>query len=259
MEVVENQRRDLLLNNRSLLRLYQLYYPQITSLEELAIQPVLPQEDVFLRLSVLPVQVSIDYFGIILPSNQWYIENFVENYVRDNLAYYAKILTRGQVQVRSIEDLAILAEQGEVFLQNYLLELKDTEMLQILRVMVPFRSKPDQLTNTYQAFLEPTFMLLGNPSLSRSVNAVTLSGHDIKDISVTMLAFGTPVKYLTYELADFRNAVRERVLYHPEQPTQRFTFKEMRSLRTLLNFLSPSVIGVNELFLRVNDISSQVV
>lgn len=137
------------------------------------------------------------------------------------------------------------------------MNLTDTEMLHLLGIMVPFESKLTQFHNTFLSFIEPTFFYIHHPSYQRSINAKTLVGNDIMTPNLLLIGFGTPLQYYSYELADFANAIRERTLYYPENPMQKYTFREMRSLHSLLYFLDRKNHKILELFLRVNDISTQ--
>ena len=255
MQIV-NPREELLLKNRILYELYALYYPDDTTVAELARKPIFPYEDTFIKLTQAPEQTVIDYLGIITPPNTVSLTK----YIKDNLPYYSRILIRPQIMAKSVEELSAMANSpnlSEEQLQLYMMDLKDIEIVQLLGVLLPFESRLQHYRNIYMAFRNNRFFKINNPSYHRSINSVTVSGRDIMTPNLLLIGFGTPVKYYTYEIADFNYAIRERILYHPENPPQKYTFQEMRSLKDLLYFLPWSYIEIHNLFFRVHDISTQ--
>lgn len=196
----------------------------------------------------------IRHFGMILPT---YVDRHGETfYITQNLYYYARILTRRDEPLLTNEGLAFLPT---AIIQRYLYQLTDLEIARSVGVHVVYQNRVAMIELTAEAFRTPTFLVVDKRVRWRSINRETISGNDVMDRSVFMFAFGTPVRYQTYELNDLLEAfytdteTGAAVFRHPENQNLQFNEEEIIDLETFLQF-NRNMPGARELRERIREI-----
>lgn len=204
--------------------------------------PPHPMERIILYLDAYtPGQVT-KTFGMVIPLAY---TGQVERYIRENIEFYAQILTRGAMIPPSLE---LLCTRSKESIRQTLTYLTDEEIHRHTSIYVPYRSRPDLVRNTSKAIRGRgnRFMYPCIRSSTRSINQQTMLFTDIMEVEVFMVCFGNALKYYSYELQELIGAFHwdeqnnSMEFKHPEAMTLHFTIREIESLKQLLQCFDPS-------------------
>lgn len=243
------QRYNLLRRHKYSVQIGQLYSVDATDegWNQIARAQPHPMEQIILDLDKYTVGQIVSTFGMSIPLSHAGRE---EQYVRNNIVSYAKILTRGILEPIPLE---VMQFMNPFELAEYLSKLTDSEIFERIGIYVPYNNRNELVTNVANSFHRNTFMYPTIRSLARSHNEETILGSEITDIEVFMVCFGNALKYYTYELEELTNAfhraddTRAMEFRRPENIRTKFTMEEIESLMQLLRCfeMSPGIVNLS--------------
>lgn len=222
-------------------RLYECEAGDEASKCEAVRKPVHPLESVILTMDQHNPQELAPKLGMAIPLSQ---SRRSREYLHDNIAQYRHIFVRNPaLTVTPLAELKRLP-RGEVI--QLLQQLTDFEIFDHFEVYLPYRNR-HELVSVYAGVLTGSrFMYPSKRSLTTSVNAETISGADVTDVTVFMVCYGTLERYHTYEVSDLVGSFYKdpdtgiSSFRHPEDTTKVFDDAEITALKELLDCFAPS-------------------
>lgn len=191
-----------------------------------------PMETIILNMDSYSLDHIINIFGIFK------FRPIDKQYIRDNIISYAGILKRGHMETIPLEVMKFMDSRDLI---TYLHKLTDKEIFADIGAYVPYTDRNELVLNIANCIYNRQFMFIPVRSLTRSINKMTTVGLTcVTATDVLMLCYGTPLKYITYELYDliesFRNNNSGSIVEfsHPEDKNKKFTLNDIEGLKNLL-------------------------
>ena len=245
------QRNDFIRKNNGLSNLYLFLDSDSRLPIDRAWMPIHPMEAIILEnmeavgksVGRVRERTMINYFGMILPQFDNSMNSNSSLPVINYTYLYAKILTRGHLEVIPNDRLALLNREMRT---NYLKQLKDTELFDTVGLFpVIYQNRRDLILGLDRLLSNPAvaeFLTINRKRTKyHSLNLETVSGTDINDESVYMLGFGNALHYHTYELDDLMAAFHTdsvtgvAAYRRPDNPNLVFTNDQMQDLEQFLH------------------------
>lgn len=208
-----------------------------TELMKMAAMPKHPLEDLVVNMDDYTSEQIIDYLGMSVPLA---FANSVSYYVNRNIAAYKDVVGRVAPTPETTSTLLFMTAQDRI---NYLSTLKDIEIFQLIGIYVRYESRHELVRNISAAFDTRSFMFPVIRDTTKSLNSHTLLGDPITDTTLTMVCYGTPAMYQTYEIEELLNSFHRNddgaILFKdPHHTDQTFDIAVMRELVNLLRALN---------------------
>ena len=194
-----------------------------------------PLETIILNLDSYPSSYVLDMLDIIIPKNK-----LSNQYIRDNITSYAKILKRGHIETISLDVMKFMDGRDIV---DYLTKLTDKEIFTDIGVWIPYANRNELVINIANCIVNQQFMFPLMRSDKYSINKITVVGlNSIHNEDIFMICYGDPSRYIIYELYDLIESFKRNgniiEFTRPESKDKKFTLHDIEGLKNLLKCFS---------------------
>lgn len=155
-----------------------------------------PIEQIIVNLNKYSDSEIINLLGMCVPLSH---QNDVSGYILNNIADYLNLFARNNITYFPLELVATM-DPSEIEL--YLSHFKDKEIFDYMGCYIKYNSRSELVNKMSRLFQSNKFIYPTIRSLDRSINRETTLLTSIEDVSTFMIAFGTPLRYHTYELEE---------------------------------------------------------